>query len=137
MSDIFPFPVVVSAYVNVTTAPVKSIVSPWLYVAFVGSEDILTPVISFDKFTVNVSVNLSPFVALSASLSSYSTVKLCVVAALEYAVVTMLSANAVGEPAPAFAYVTVYLMLLLLITSANVSPNVPLAGFGDTAIPVT
>ena len=71
------------------------------------------------------------------SESVYVTVKFCAVSVFGLYPVTILSATATAVLSPAFAYVTVYITLLLLIIFVNVSPYVPVTVAGFTAIFVT
>ena len=63
--------------------------------------------------------------------------KLCALVVVLLYPVTMLSARAIGDCAPAFAYVIVYVILLLLISVLNSSLYVPVILVGFTLIPVT
>ena len=107
-----------------------------MYLFVVGAV-IVIPVILFDNVTSNVAVKLCPFVALSTSLSVYVTVKFCSAIFVLLYPATMLSARTTGVFAPAFAYVTVYVILLSFINFDNSSLYFPVTVFGVTVIPVT
>ena len=94
-------------------------------------------IVSFNV-TVKLPSNVVPFVALFASLSTYSTLKFWAVILFELKLVfTMLSVTASVVLSPAFAYVTVYFTFLLVNILANVSPYFPSTLLGVTFIPVT
>ena len=107
-----------------------------MYLFVVGAV-IVIPVISFDNVTSSVAVKLCPFVALSISLSVYVTVKFCSAIFVLLYPVTMLSARTTGVFAPAFAYVTVYVILLLVIIFDNSSLYFPVTLVGLTLMSVT
>ena len=70
-------------------------------------------------------------------MSVYVTVKFWAVNDVLLYPATMLSVRATGVFAPAFAYVIVYIMLLLLIRSCNLLLYFPVIAFGAMLIPVT
>ena len=107
-----------------------------MYLFVVGAV-IVIPVISFDNVTSSVAVKLCPFVALSISLSVYVIVKFCSATLVLLYPVTMLSARTTGVFAPAFAYVTAYVILLSFINFDNSSLYFPVTTLGVTVIPVT
>ena len=78
-----------------------------------------------------------PFVALSESLSVYVTVKFCSAIFVLLYPATMLSARTTGVFAPAFAYVTVYVILLSVIIFDNSSLYFPVILVGLTLMSVT
>ena len=71
------------------------------------------------------------------SWSVYVTVKFWAVNDVLLYPATMLSVRAFGDFAPAFAYVTVYVISLSSINVPNSSLYVPVIAFGVMLIPVT
>ena len=95
----------------------------------------LIDVVALLKFTFSEVVNVCPFVALSTSLSVYVIVRFCCATFVLLYPVIILSARTTGVFAPAFAYVTVYVILLSFIILDNSSLYFPVTVFGATVIP--
>ena len=124
------------AVVTVIVPPAKSKASPWLYISFVGAVIAILSTTS-ESVTFNVALKSCPFVKLFTSVSVYVTVRFCATILVSSYPATMLSVKDTGDWSPPFAYVTVYVILLSLIKSANVSLYSPVTVLGFTFIPVT
>ena len=129
-------PVVPSAYTRSIFPPVRSMLSPWLYFVFVGAV-IVIPVTTFDSVIFSVACALFAPAYSSVFVSVYVTVKFCVVVLVALYPDTIVSTRSTGVCCPADAYVTVYLMLLAVIISVNVSLYFPVTVSGFIVIPVT
>ena len=70
-------------------------------------------------------------------MSAYVTVKFWAVNDVLLYPATMLSVRALGDVAPAFAYVTVYIISFSFINASSSSLYVPVIAFGVMLIPVT
>ena len=109
--------------------------SPYPYSNLLGCCFILIDVVKLLNVTFKLAVKSCPFVALFVSVSVYVIVKLCCATFVLLYPVTILSARATGVFAPAFAYVTVYVILLSFIILDNSSLYFPVTVFGATVIP--
>ena len=100
--------------------------------------DIVSTSFDFLSVIVNVFVNSLLYVALSLSLSVYTTVKFCgVLLFVSNPAGIISSVRGVGVPAPAILWFTMYFTLLSLNNCASVSPHSPVIELGFIAIPVT
>ena len=131
-SSISPF-----SFVTVIFPPLKSIVSPYPYSVLLGCCFILIDIVALFNVIFSGTVNICPFVALSISLSVYVIVKFCSATLVLLYPVTILSARTTGVFAPAFAYVTVYVILLSFINFDNSSLYFPVTLVGLTLMSVT